>query len=446
MKLNLRTLYPILAVILLTSLTLGCNLLSNLTIPGLNQTSKGSFTDPLFGLQDLKSYQAVFRQDVIGTLDGTPYEKHTILELRRSEGQVDFARSLSGTEDPDSLFRLLTTDQVVYRWFSADLGCQGEVGAPDAGEMLDPASLLPALTGASQVGKETVNQVPTIHYTFTQAEMNIAEPKLTASGEIWVAEQGGYIVKYLLTIQPVSQPGKEELQATQEWSYELSQINALTHIDLPQDCMAVPLDLPSMPDAREVNRSSGLLSYITESTASEVIDLYVKALPALGWTTTDQIPTGEVKLPFVFTFKSGEDRLSVNIDNSDQSGLDVDLAIYRLTAPLPTQTPEVPAPPEPTAIPPTADANLAGLPADIPLYPGVTNLVKMESSIQAWSTDAVASIVAFYKQEMTAQGWSLFQEQESNGAVILIWQKDERMVSVMVTPSNGLSILVIAQQ
>jgi hypothetical protein len=446
MKNNTKTQNTILAAVLVASLTLGCSLLSNLLLPGSTQNGDDSFSNPLIGLQDMDSYLAEFQQEVVGTLDGQPYEKRTTLVLNNSGGQVDFTRGLSGTEDPASYFRLITSSQAVYRWVSQDLGCQGEAGQPSEGEYLNPASLLPALTGATRVGSETVNQVPAVHYTFTQADMKIADPKPVANGEIWIAEQGGFIVKYLLSIQPVSDPGEEQLKASQEWSYELSQVNALAEIILPDDCMAVPLDLPTMQDALEIDLSSGLLSYITNSTANEVVDFYKQNLPGLGWTTDNKLPAGELTLPIVFTFKNGQDRLSLNIDSSDQAGLDVDLAIYRPGAALPISTPEVPAPPEPSAIAPTVDAQLSGLPDDIPLYPGVTNLVNMDGTLSLVSTDAVAAIVAFYEQQMPGLGWTLFQKTDSDGAFILVWQKGERFVNIMVTPTDDVTFLVIAQQ
>jgi len=212
--------------------------------------------------------------------------------------------------------------------------------------------------------------------------------------------------------------------------------------------LPVPLDIPTMQDAREVNRSSGLLSYVTDSTAEQVVGLYSKALPGMGWTTKDTPPSGELKLPYVMSFNNGADGLSVNIDKSDQAGLDVDVYLYRFpqkagSSTHATETPGATQPKKPAA---TVNPALSGLPDDIPLYPGVTDMINMGTSIRVISTDTVDAIGNFYKEKMPTLGWTLFNEQKSNDAEILIWQKEERTISIMVSPSNGVSFIAIAQQ
>jgi hypothetical protein len=398
-------------------------------------------------LDTLQSYHVSFRQDVTGSLDGQPYETHTHIELSRAAGQMDFTREIEGTEDPSSYFRAITSDQAVYRWYTAEQSCQGEAGKLADGEKLEPASLLFSLTGATKKGTEVVNQIPATHYQFDQNDLLASDPKPEVNGDLWIADQGGYVVKLALTVESPSNPTEAGMEVGQDWTYEISQVNAIDSIELPQGCMPIPLEIPTLPDAQEITRSSGLLSFITASQASEVVDFYFQNLPALGWETDQQKPTGDLILPVSLSFAKGDQKLSVNIDNSDQGGLDVDVLIYmhgaRSAVPSgATATPGAALPTSPVA---TVNPAKSGLPDDIPLYPGVTGLVKMESVFKVNSSDPVDSVVNFYLQQMPALGWELIQNIPSGDTTVLMWQKQERIVSITVTPANGETLLMIVQ-
>ena len=441
---RMRTLAMVLGCLLF--LSLACSLGS--IMPGASQSSESgdSFSNPAKGLSDLGSYRTVLTQKVSGSLDGKAYERSSQLEITHSGGHLHFIQTVEGTEDPASYFELLTTDQAVYRWYGQSDGCNGEEGQPATGEVIEPVSLLPVLSAHTRVGPETVNGVAAIHYSFTQDQIKVADPKPTASGEVWVAETGGFVVKYLLKVEAVPNPGQDVLSASQEWSYEVDNLNAVAALPLPEGCLPVPVDLPVTADAKEVSRSSGLLSFVTQGSAQSVVDLYMQELPKLGWSPPDRLPTGKIDLPMNLTFMNGELRISLNIDKSDTTGLDVDLAMYRMATPRPTSTPEMPAPPEPTAIAPTADANQSGLPVDVPLYPGSTDMTANGGVVRVTSADSIDTIAAFYSQQMPAQGWTLFQETNTNGSVMQIWQKDDRMFSILISPKDhGLNFITIAQ-
>jgi hypothetical protein len=93
---------------------------------------------------------------------------------------------------------------------------------------------------------------------------------------------------------------------------------------------------------------------------------------------------------------------------------------------------------------PTATTGAASsLPSDIPAYPGAKlSNTSVEDGAKTYlytTTDNIAKVLAFYKQQMPANGWS---EQQENGGVanVLEFTKDSRraIVSAMVPlPTSG---------
>jgi len=413
------------------------------------QSRPDLLTNPIIGLADLQSYHASFHQDVTGNLDGKPFERHTHIELTRASGQSDFTRELQGTDEQTSYFRAIATGKAVYRWNSLEETCQGEAGALLSGETLEPAGLLPLVLQTSKVGNETVNQIPTIHYHFDQNALPVTEPKPSISGEIWMAEQGGYLVKYTLNAAMPSKTTGIGLEVAQSWTYELSQVNSVESITLPIGCMAVPVDIPAMPDATNVSRRSGIMEYETASNASQVVDFYFHNLGPLGWTAKQAEPTGELKIPLGLAFSSGDQLLSVDVDNAEAGGLDVTLVIYnpneQATASTPATTPSPEANSTPLGPQPTIDASQSGLPKDIPLYPGSTNLQKVPGiqGIIFNTADLPDQVAAFYRQEMVANSWNLINETKNGTTIIQMWHKASRMVSIKISTEDGKTNVMI---
>ena len=230
-----------------------------------------------------------------------------------------------------------------------------------------------------------------------------------------------------------------------DWNYEISQVDAIDSIGLPTGCMPVPVEIPSLPDAQEVTRRSGLLSFITAFPASAVVDFYFQALPTLGWKTGQQKPGGDLVMPISLAFAKGDQKLAVNIDDSIQGGLDVDLLIYKAGA-LPSAAPATPAADLPGIPAATVNPADSGLPEDIPLYPGVTGMLKSENMLKVTSSDPAVSVVNFYLEQMPGLGWNISQNNQSNDLTMLIWQKQDRTVTITVIPDSGATQLMFIQE
>ena len=187
------------------------------------------------------------------------------------------------------------------------------------------------------------------------------------------------------------------------------------------------------------------MEYETASGASQVVDFYFHNLGPLGWTAKQEEPTGELKIPLGLSFSSGDQLLSIDVDNAEAGGLDVTLVIYNPNE----QSAAITPPPEATSTPsgpqPTIDPSKSGLPTDIPLYPGATNLQKMPGTqgIAFDAPDLPDQVAAFYRQEMVAAGWNLINEAKSGTSIIQMWQKASRMVSITISTKDAKTIVMI---
>jgi hypothetical protein len=136
--------------------------------------------------------------------------------------------------------------------------------------------------GAEEAGTDTVNGVPAAHYNFD--ERALAQGDLNKStGELWLASDRGYVLRYRLTTTGDESYFGEGTQGSMSWDYELTQINAPVTIALPEDCLPGLVDAPMLPDAAKVESLPALLRYETASSLPDVVAFYEKELPALGW-------------------------------------------------------------------------------------------------------------------------------------------------------------------
>ncbi len=417
-----------------------------------NEQVEGILPDPQVGLTELPAYLAGFRQDMVGTLKGEPYERHTYLLLSRdtSSDDYDFMNLSSGTGLIDYQSRVLSLDHTFYRWTQPDPSCQGSDQAPAEGEVLEPASLLLPVMQADKLGSETVNEIDSTHYQFTEDDLNGVENGTVVAGDVWIANQDGYVVKYSLVVTPPTNSATDDLSVTQTWSYDLSIPEAGSGIILPPNCQAVPLDLPLPTDTQDVRRTGGNVSFVTGSTARQVVDYYAAALPDTGWAAPDTLPDGEIELPYMATFTQAEQTLDLVLDEAESNGIRVDIFIRTPqmsilsegTQPTATTVPSGSGVPTPVA---TIDPSASGLPDDIPLYPGATDLFSMDTVTMFSSTDDIGVIQEYYKQAMPDNGWSLSLEQNAEGTQLQQWSKNGVEIFITMTADSGRVTVVITR-
>ncbi len=408
-------------------------------------TSDRLLPEPAAGLANLSIYRASLRQDVTGTLNGNRFERHTKIELIRSpaDGNYDFNLALQGSDVPSFYLRVMALGSASYTWDSPDGFCHGVYDEQTAEKLIDPTLMLYSITKATKIGSEPINGIASTHYRFDQNSLPLADTKTAASGELWIAEQGGYVTKFILAIQPPAEPGPNGLQAGQNWAYELSGVDEDASIRLPDGCTEVLTDVPVMPDAQFLVRNNGFTSFQTASSAAQVMDFYAKNLSTQGWTNDQELPTGEVNLPFSASFTKGDRNISLHLTVGDPSGVEVTIMLISGTEQAPTSKPGA----EPIATPelqPTVEISESDLPEDIPLYPGATGLTKLQDQVVEFQTDDTPEQVdQWYQEQMPLQNWSPLSSTNQQGTIIQVWTKDNRVVTISIIPQGKKTLVMI---
>ena len=231
-------------IIALLLVTLSCSLASKLQqntkeiSPSAGSTSSVGdlLLQPTIGLDQLTGYKTSLIQDLTGTLDGQPYERHIDYELSKqpSSEEFDYSNSVSGTDTRAVSMRLISLDGAFYEWDQTQSECQGSNTLPSASLVSEPASMLLPVKNGTLVGQEKVNGIDTLHYTFDLGSLPVAKANENVAGEIWIADDGGYVVKYLLNVALPEKITGKNLEIAQTWLYQLELIDQKDAISLPE--------------------------------------------------------------------------------------------------------------------------------------------------------------------------------------------------------------------
>jgi hypothetical protein len=248
----------------------------------------GSFiyTDTKAGLSELPSYQAVLTLTFDGTRDGQPQKwskTYTMLATKAPQARQLTVEKTGDSSNIDSVFMAEMNGLAYERRGENACNATSSQAGNSLGERLEPASFLTYVIGAEEAGNDTVNGVTANHYTFDQRALG--EQDLTEStGELWVASEGNYIVKYLLMRKGKADYFGEGIEGTLTLDYELTDPNQPVTIQLPQDCPPGMVDAPLLPDASDVEKLPGALSYNTATSLEEAATFYQQEIPKLDWT------------------------------------------------------------------------------------------------------------------------------------------------------------------
>jgi hypothetical protein len=247
----------------------------------------GSFiyTDPRAGLADLAGYQAELIMAFEGAHNGQPWkwsQTYKLLADNESAARTWTLEKSGDLPDPEPVFQA-EMNGLVYERRGEGECIAAEIQQGDAlAERFELASFLTGVIGADEAGSETVNGVAANHYTFDQRALG--QQDLTEStGELWVASEGGHLVRYLLTTKAGAEYFGEGIEGTMTLSYELTAPTQPVTVELPEGCPPGLVDAPLLPDAANVDNFPGALSYDTSTSLAEAMSFYQEQLPGLGW-------------------------------------------------------------------------------------------------------------------------------------------------------------------
>jgi hypothetical protein len=207
------------------------------------------------------------------------------------------------------------------------------------------ASSINELERVTKIGTETINGVETTHYIFDESSFADGADKMeTAVGHIYVATNGGYLVRMVLSgsgdITALTGDGTEATGSV-HLEMDLTHINEPITIDTPADCEdvsgladeaaaqataeavgpevdGVERPYPTAPDAFDLHSMAGTANYKSEMPPEEVLAFYEYVTPDMGWIVQPEKGISTPDSTTIIYEKNGES-LSVTI-GADPNG------------------------------------------------------------------------------------------------------------------------------
>jgi hypothetical protein len=202
------------------------------------------------GLGSLNSYvmQVQFKASGSAASDTSTI----IVETSHSKDLDATLTHYSMTSIPEGETQPSTNDSYVYAIKNDQCSGEGEDWtwdsySPEQAEMTNlfksMLGLTPLIDNPSFVGEESVNGIPSNHFSFKAPGLGVSSgANVTINqGDYWLAQDGQYIVKYVLVIEESTDP---QTVITTEISIELTQINQPVAIAFPQGCLDASLVTP----------------------------------------------------------------------------------------------------------------------------------------------------------------------------------------------------------
>lgn len=284
-----------------------------------DELSLGSLTS---GLQGLDSYATHF--EIVTLINGTPSPTGTLTM------DIEFVREplaervvMTGGDAGEAIEMVqIGSQQFMTLGDGECMSMQAEGDDTLGTEEMQPDEMFSGLSGARRVRPdETINGVLCRHYTFDEKALMGISTYSRAEGEVWVAVDGGYVVKYILHAQGFTDESQKAETGTDgaptDWTmfYELREVNSGLTIEPPEGCGAAGDEYPTMPDATNVTTMSGLLMYDTASSLADVTAFYLSEMPAQGWAESGETTiTDEMAM---LTYSKGDTTASIYITLSD---------------------------------------------------------------------------------------------------------------------------------
>jgi len=289
--------------------------------------------DTKAGLSNLSSYTASLTITFDGIRDGNAEnwsKMYTMLATNNPLARQWTIEKSSSTSTPESVF--------MAEMAGLDYERRGEEAciatAVQEGNLLadrfELAELLHYVIGAEPAGSETVNDIAADHYTFDQRALD-EEGLSESAGELWVASEGGYLVRYMLTRKAKAEYFGEGIEGTLTLDYELTQPNQALTIVLPEDCPPGLVDAPMLPDAANVENIGGMLSYHTSSNLTDAVAFYQEQLPTFGWQPEGNPVVSSTSTLLSYTRDDGNMRIFIS---PNDTGAEVRIVVSK---PSPSQ-------------------------------------------------------------------------------------------------------------
>jgi len=247
---------------------------------------------------------------------------------------------------------------------------------------------------------------------------------------------------------------KDNVYLTLDFGYDNGQLVIQGQYDQvdPQAAQTLPSGFP-LPDKTEIVQASKTSwDLYVQGDFQSVVDFYNQTLPALGWSkktgpggsgsqqgecgdtdcgSSPKAPGGAELMPTP-TF---DQRQPISLVFTTPDGNDVNLEITPHQSGALVYVEEI-----------LKNLNAAGLPSDVPIYPGALNQMVVPGTAAFEVPADVDTIRSFYEQKLRAAGWSMDGTAITTGDNYMSnWSKGSQKLTIIIaTEGQGKSTLSIS--
>jgi hypothetical protein len=299
----------------------------------------------LSSLDELTSYRYTVVMELTAA-DSTGAETIQTMQMEMAVSTDPPATSMLMTADGTEEMAEMGTMEFVQIEDTAymnmgELGCMAlpaddnsAMPTDELSEGFTPESLTEGLQDLTPVGEETIDGIDVVHYTFDESSMIMEEAAgiSTLQGHIYIAKDGGYMVRYIIDVTGDSKFNEgfstEDFQAETAKTHiemNLTDVNSAVEIVPPAACEGQQApetaDWPMLEDASAVSSFAGILSYTTEVSGNDAIEFYNNAMAELGFTQDEAssfVSEGNGLLTYL---NENDESLTITISEDVDSGL-----------------------------------------------------------------------------------------------------------------------------
>jgi hypothetical protein len=278
--------------------------------PELTEEEVTLSEDQLAALEKLESYRLVVTFSSKGTdAEGEPIDDmaEIVTEYTRDPEARRMVMNFVDNTDPSAEQDAMESFQIgtdMYMFAGEDVGWmrvsteESPFADPEL-SMITSGNIFSDLEEMRRVRPdERISGIDSRHYEFDEQVLGRVfgqdAGNVTATGDVWIAKDGGFVTKYVLTIEVAGGNGgifdPTLTNGVIEMSFELQDVNGDISIELPEEAAAGATlagfsGAFPMPDGSRVQAASANFTIVeSDVPVAEVLAFYEQALAELGWT------------------------------------------------------------------------------------------------------------------------------------------------------------------
>lgn len=275
------------------------------------------------GLDVLDSYRTTFTTTTTGVDDEGKQRSNSLTlteEIIRSQNAYRAVWEFVDEDNPQGEpFETVVIGDTAYSLFGwgGDSTClvyTGEDAVAQREGIMDIDTFVSDVSNMELVGRnENVNGIATNHYRGNYSSFMFGG-KGTAVADVWVTLDGKYAIRYQYVADGVAQWfGNEETQGRMEMTYDLTAINQVPAITIPQTCTDMQDMLANLPipaNATDVNQFGNMVSFNLPVAPADANTAIRAEAAAKGWQVVND---SSMEGFYMFDLSKGDETYSVII-------------------------------------------------------------------------------------------------------------------------------------